>query len=174
MAGSLEFIKSASGSSVNFLDITDCFSDDYNVYALILGKIDVSADATFVYVRYLDSGGTVISSAEYDRADLRLKANASFEEGKQTSDVYGLRLQTSAGLQTSEGGNATAYIYNPYDSSSYTFSLGQSVNATGINVLQGSKSISVHKSAEQITGMRIARSNSATFENIEVSVYGVK
>ena len=33
MPGSLEFIKSATGSSVNSLDIDDCFSDDLVYFA---------------------------------------------------------------------------------------------------------------------------------------------
>ena len=36
MATNLEFIKSATGTSVTSLDVTDCFSADYDVYKVTL------------------------------------------------------------------------------------------------------------------------------------------
>ena len=174
MATQLEFIKSETGTSVATLSITNCFSDNYDVYAIIMGNSDIAADGGFFRYRFLDSGGSVISAAEYDNAGLRLNAAAAFAESRSTNETYMSGISSSTGALTAEGGTAITYVFNPYDSSSYTFTLTQSVNANGSSSLQGFKFINVHKSAEQITGFHILSDPSRTFETVEFSVYGVK
>lgn len=174
MANDLKFIKSASGSGVTTLDITNCFSNDYDIYAIILGKSDMSADAGFLRYRLIDSGGSVISGSEYDNAGLRFTASASFIESKGTNETFMSGISSSTGGLTEEGGTAITYLYQPYNSSRYTFAHTQSVNASGSSVLQGFKQVSVHKVQEQITGFHILSSPAKTFENVEISVYGVR
>mgnify|MGYP003145267168 CR=1 FL=1 len=174
MAGSLEFIKSASGSGVSTLDITNCFSDDYDIYAIILGKSDMSSDAGFLRYRLIDSGGSVISGSEYDNAGLRFSTSVTYPQTKGTNQTFMTGISSSTGGLTEEGGTAITYVYQPYNSSRYTFAQTQSVNATGSSVVQGFKFINVHKRQEQITGFHILSSPSKTFENVELSVYGVK
>jgi hypothetical protein len=173
MAGSLEFIKSVTGTSVSTLDITDCFSDDYDIYAIILGKSDMSAAGGFFRYRLIDSGGSVISGAEYDNAGLRLIAASAFQESKGTNETFMTGISSGTGDLTEEGGTAITYIYQPYNSSRYTFAQTQSVNTNSSSQLQGYKYINVHKSQEQITGFHILSSPAKTFENVEISVYGV-
>ena len=72
MAGSLEFIKSASGTSVSSLSVTDCFSADYDVYAIASTSQEQTGTATlYSYMRFINSGG-VVSTSNYDYASLRL------------------------------------------------------------------------------------------------------
>ena len=64
------------------------------------------------------------------------------------------------------------YIFNPYDSSSYTFAKYQSSGDIGL----GSKTIAVYKVADQVTGLQFKPENaysSAKFD-MDISVYGVK
>ena len=169
MATNLQFIKSASGTSVSSLDVTDCFSDKYDVYKIVISKIDVST-ANSSTIRLLDSGGSVISASEYDTANLRLRANASFEELKytgQTSFQYTLSIEADS----SDGGGMVMYVYNPNDSSSYTVIQYQEASYS-TNYL-GYKSIGVHKSAETISGLQFITTG-GTYDNITVNVYGVK
>ena len=42
--GNLEFIKSASGSSVSSLSVTDCFSANYDVYKIVLIHLSLHLD----------------------------------------------------------------------------------------------------------------------------------
>jgi hypothetical protein len=173
MAGSLEFIKSvSSSSSVTSVDITSCFSADYDVYMLSFADIDIDgAGDENIDIRFLDSVGTAISAAEYDYADLFLRYNTTFSEVRGTSATqftYGGGYLPASDIGA---GGLIAYIYNPYDSSSYTFFQHQSVSiAAGA---AGQKYIGVHKSAEQITGIQI-RVDSGTIERLGASVYGVK
>ena len=50
------------------------------------------------------------------------------------------------------GTGTSMYVYNPYDSSSYTFLMWQNSSGSSGTKMYGYKGISVHKSAEQITG----------------------
>jgi hypothetical protein len=172
MAGNLEFIKSvSSSSSVTSVDITSCFSADYDVYMLSFADIDIDgAGSENIDMRLLDSGGTAISASEYDYAGLVLRYSATFSEVRATSQAqftYGAGYVSAADVGA---GGLIAYFYNPYDSSSYTFTQHQQANSEGHS---GQKYIGVHKSAEQITGIQI-RVDSGTIERLSASVYGVK
>ncbi len=170
MATNLEFITSASGTSVSSLSVTDCFSAYYDVYQVLIAKLD-STSTAYGYLRFIDSGGSVISASEYDFAQMDLTAYASFVENKITAYDKGL-LGFVGGTGTADMGGFLTTVYNPNDSSSYTFYNGQS-SMKGASGLAGAKYIGVHKSAEQITGINILPST-GSWDNITVNVYGVK
>ena len=168
MATNLEFIKSASGSGVGSLSITDCFSDNYDVYELFIPKIDVSGNS-YLNVRFLKaSDGSVDSTSNYDSAGLMLYANGSFGEGRYTnsaefSNVFAL-------WSTNDHNNGGLIrIYNPFNSSSYSFIQSQIANYN--DVLNGSKNIGVHKVAQSNSGIQLILSNTT---QINASIYGVK
>ena len=170
MATNLQFIKSASGISVSSLSVTDCFSDKYDVYQVLIAKLDSTATA-YGYIRFIDSGGSVISDTEYDWAEMDLTAYATFAENRNTAQNKGL-LGFAGGTGTADMGGFLTTIYNPNDSSSYTFYNGQS-SIKASSGLAGAKYIGVHKSAEQISGINILPA-SGSWDNITVNVYGVK
>jgi len=170
MAGNLEFIKSTTGSSVTSLDVTDCFSADYDVYQINLVQFDRST-AGFAGIRFLDSGGTVIIANEYDFAYMVMRGYSIYTESRtiNTSYIGDIAYSETTALDTTTG--AVWNIFNPYDSSSYTFTKGQSsVMVDGYGVIS-LKAIGVHKSAEQITGFQIY-TNAVSF-NATVNVYGL-
>ena len=171
MATNLEFIKSASGSSVSSLSVTDCFSAKYDVYQVLIAKLDSNSSAAYAYLRFIDSGGSVISDLEYDLAEMDLTSYASYAENRGTAQNKGL-LGYAGGTGTADMGGFLTTVYNPNDSSSYTFYSGQS-SMKGASGLAGAKYIGVHKSAEQITGINILPST-GSWDNITVNVYGVK
>ena len=171
MATNLEFIKSASGTSVSSLSVTDCFSDKYDVYAFFIVKQDTSVDID-THLRFIDSGGSVISNLEYDTAQLSVVSYAAFGEGRATNADRIYNVQKGAAASQSTGGSIN-YIYNPYNSSSYTFHQTSSAGAHIGSGLIGNKGIGVHKVAEQITGFNLFP-NSGTYDYLEVKVYGVK
>ena len=173
MAGSLEFIKSATGSSVSSLDVTNCFSDNYDVYMISISKINglQSSGNRVLRLRLLDSTSTVIDQTEYDYAVLDLRSYDTYTEQKSTTSTAFDRIMIY-GSGDVEGG-ATIYVYNPYDSSSYTFGTYQSsglVEASDRGF--GTKGIAVHHNAEQITGINFTP-NADSFD-LTVKVYGVK
>ena len=170
MATNLQFIKSASGTSVSSLDVTDCFSADYDVYKIVIDNFQPTVLGNSSS-RFIDSVGSVISSAEYDYAALNMKSNTTFGESRATNQTFISPYQQSASSYSS-GNNIVMYVFNPYDSSSYSFCQWQS-NSYDAGALIGRKGIGVHKSAEQITGINFLNSNGGNI-TIDVSVYGVK
>ena len=174
MATNLQFIKSASASIVTSLDITDCFSADYDVYYLSITKIDQSSNGTFVYHRLLDSSNVAISDSSYDQAILILASNGAFSEYRTTNQSSGFGIAGYGMRDIEDGMGNGAYIFNPYDSSSYTFFTAQSsfiLNAG--TTMEGYKTISVLKSAEQCNGIQL-NAGVGDFTNIKATIYGVK
>jgi len=170
MATNLQFIKSASTSSASTLDVTDCFSADYDVY--MISSWFSSSSENGLGIRLIDSVGSVITGAEYDYAAQGLLSALAFGENRSTTATGFDYFQYN---ESSWGSSAISYIYNPYDSSSYTFfssqSSGMYINgATTTSV--GYKYIGVHHTAEQITGLQLRGISVASA--MEVSVYGVK
>ena len=169
MAGSLEFITSASGTSVSTLDVDNCFSANYDVYKILITKLDFSANSD-LRIKYKNSGGLVTTST-YDYALLNLKSYNVFTESRVTSTTF---LYTAfAYSPTSNTIGNQCYIFNPYDSSSFTFAEGQSsafLNGFGS---YGTKWIGVEKTAQQIVGIQFLPGTGSP-DNIEISVYGVK
>ena len=172
MAGNLEFIKSASGTSVSSLSVTDCFSAKYDVYKIVLTEFDVATAGADGVLRFLDSGGSVISASEYDYAYLDMPAHTSFSDNNATGQTA-IYTFTKDSRNDYETGGFILYVYNPYDSSSYTFTQHQDTFFNNGNGGQGHKGIGVHKSAEQITGINMLCS-AGNIDNIKLSVYGVK
>jgi len=170
MATNLQFIKSVSGSSITTLEIPNCFSSNYDVYFVTITKVDVTANP-LLYFRFIDSGGTVITGAEYDRAHLNLFSYTSFSEGRSTGETR-IPIGYANGSGTDDLTGLSAYIFNPFDSSSFTFTKSQNSSYSSSG-LQGMKSIGVHKTAEQLSGFAITV-NTGSLESITVNLYGVK
>ena len=167
MATNLEFIKSASGSGVSTVSVTDCFSSNYDVYKIVINNVD-NTGATSAFIRMLDSGGSEISASDYDRAYLGMYSAHSFAEGRNT----GQTSFTSVGFYNgSTGGGAVYYVYNPF-SSSYTFLQGQ-VSYFETSYSSGIKYIGVLKQSASMTGFNINLTGQ-TFDSIDISVFGVK
>ena len=171
MATNLEFIsRQEITTSVSLLDFDNVFSDKYDVYKITSSNINTaSTSASDNAIRLLDSTGTVIDQTEYDYAQLILRAETTFGEGKNTNQTsipnfFALTDQKPEGMGT------VGYIYNPFDSGSYTFFLHQNSFAVD-SVTRGLKGIGVHKSAESCRGFR------AIFEFAVdsgfISVYGL-
>ena len=170
MGASTKFIKSATGSAVSSLSVTDCFSSDFDVYEVTANFSKSTSGTNWARLRFIDSGGSVIADAEYDYASLTTLDYASFAQEKGTAQTAISRVNF---VHTSGIGGGTKFkIYNPYDSSSFTFTNFQNVAGTVSNSF-GGKVIGVHKSAEQITGLNIL-GDSYTFDDIEINVFGVK
>jgi len=169
MATNLQFIKSASGSSVSSLDVTDCFSADYDVYYVSATKIDIATNY-YNLVRVINASG-VDTGANYDYAFLQMASYTTFSEIKSTtaSQWFHTSYQSNG---TADGIGFGMYIYNPYDSSSFTFMNNQASGFYSGNGLLGTKGIGVHHIAEQITGIQIY--SVYNYDNITINVFGVK
>jgi len=168
MATNLEFIKSATASGgVSTLDISNCFSAKYDVYELFIPKVDTGSNF-YPSFRFLKaSDGTADTTANYDSAALLLGGTGLGEQiyTNQTS------LVNSFGLAGANDNNnfGRITIYNPFNSSSYTFVNGNS--SMVYSNLSGAKTIAVHKVAQSNSGIQLLFSN---MTEVKASIYGVK
>jgi len=173
MAGSLEFIKNGGTStSVPSVSITDCFNDNYDVYALVFDR-QLSYTAS-LYIRLINSAGTVISTANYDWASLIMLPSSANAELRAINDNQIERFLSgdARAIETHNGG-AVVYVYNPTSTSSYTFLTNQSTFLNSGAGMQGMKAIAVLKTLDDITGINFFLST-GNVEDLNVNVYGVK
>ena len=170
MATNLQFIKSVSGSGVNEFSITDCFSANYDVYKIYVVDYEQS-HTTYPYLRFINASG-VDSSSNYDYAGLQLWANTTFGQNKNTGQNAMYDVIGYSDANEPQGG-ITFDIFNPYDSSSYTFMKCQSAT-NSYQPAVGVKSIGVQKVAQQVTGFALGFGGGYTWTNITVNVFGVK
>lgn len=179
MAGSLEFIKSATGSDVASVSVTDCFTNKFDVYMVTITKYKYVGTSNAGGMRFIDSGGSVISDSEYDFADLQMRNYASFQELKPST--FGSSTSTSILVgQDTGSGNALelttgfkAVIYNPFNSSRFTFTSFQDSSSQSSSAGIVYKGIGVHTVAEQITGVNFFNRGTGNI-SATINVYGVK
>jgi hypothetical protein len=168
--GNLELITSQTGTTVASFDLTNIFSGKYDVYKIQLFDEEV-ASADYNSFRVIRSAGTD-SGSNYDYANLAMYSFTSFAELKGTSSTSANYLGYLYPASYDDGIGVTMYVFNPYDSSSYTFFTAQTSSFANVVGLYGFKSIMVHKVAEQLTGISIQRTGN--FDKITANVYGVK
>ena len=170
MATNLQFIKSASGTSVSTLSITDCFNANYDVYQVNISKVDLTG-LEWVEMQYLDTCGNPLTGTVYDEAVFEILAYGSYSMGTSTSrDEHGRLIRQQADAE--DGAGCVITIFNPYTSGAHTFATNQSAantNSGGFN----SKGVFVYKATDVVAGLKF-KLNSLSFDSISVNVYGVK
>ena len=170
--GSLKFLKSASGSSVSTLSFTGCFPTNFNTFVMTLEDLDISAGNAQMQMRFIDSSQAVISDSEYDYAYRNLKSFGAYTDVKDvgTTEMQGLIWLDDF---VYSAGDLTVWIYNPTDSSEYTYVTYASSSFIATSANYATKGIGVHKSEELITGVNLLL-DSGTMDKIRVNMYGVE
>ena len=172
MATNLQFIKKQTlTSTANNLQVTNCFSADYDVYKIVMSKIDLSGLAN-IRMRLIKSDDSIDSTANYDNATQVMRSYNSISEQRSTNQSY-FRFISSQSASSYAGNGIEITMYNPFNSSSYTF---HKTNSAGFLEAQGiyaPHGIGVNTVAQSITGFQMILSNS-NYEQLEVVVYGVK
>jgi len=176
MATKLEFInKTDVTDGVVTVNVDNVFTSQYKVYQIFFDGIFHNLDVSngIEGIRFIDNSGSVISGSEYEYAVLNLTANTSFSETKSTSDTE-IQLVMIADQLSDGQASGVLTVYNPNDSSSYTFTNFQGM---GVNSSQprGQRAVGVHKNAETIRGFQLVETNSGRpFGGGSIITYGVK
>ena len=164
----LKFIQSTSGTHVSTLTLANCFSSSYSTYFLQIPKARFGGNA-YIWVRFMDSGGSLINQSEYDSANLDMYANTTYANlGADSGSAMTNFALTASGVEYF--GGMSYYIMNPYESD-YTYTIGQSSSFSSNG--RGTKGIGVHKSEEQLSGVQINRSDGGNFD-MEAIIFGVE
>ena len=172
MSTNLHFIKSASATGTTSISVTDCFTSNYDVYAITLnGFTNSSGNPSQLSLRFIDSSDSIISTSNYDTAVLNLRSDSSSVEYNNTNQT---RSQFFGQVDfPPESTSAKMIIYNPTSTSSYTFFAVQTSSAVSA-VLYGFKGIGVLTETTEVTGIQFLGHTTHTFDEGKVSVYGVK
>ena len=166
----LRLINETTADNVSSVNITDVFSADFDIYKITFALTDKQTSSDDLSIRLINSSGSVISASEYDRANLNMKAGSSFTEGRSTGTTS---FFSHSELNTSnDSGGALSYLFNPFNSSSYTFHLAQTDGYDSSNNFLSKKIIGVHKDTTTITGFNYF-ADSGTF-SATIRTYGLR
>ena len=168
MATNLEFITNVKGlDNVTSVTVDNVFSDKYDVY--FVTHLTGQSSVGYISMSLLDSAGSEVTTTTYDKAHLSMPANSAFSEYRLVNNNKWARVNYT--YQNAIGGTTSYYIFNPYDSSSYTFMTFQNGFET-VGTMYGLKGIGVEKTTATRRGFKI--SATANFSGADISVYGVK
>ena len=169
----LRLLNETTATSVSTMSVTDVFTTDFDIYKILLHSS--SATEKEDHIQFINSSGSVISSSNYDYAQLFLRSYSSFSEVRDTSDT---KLRLITGSEDNFGGNAVIYVFNPTNTSSYTFILSQMSRgydyANNNNFsFNSNKNVGVLKQTNLIAGFHIYNS-AGTSSDYTAKTYGLR
>ena len=178
MAGSLELVKTTTtGANADIVSLTDCFVSKYDVYKVVFIFEDDSGVANNTFFRLLDSSNTAISSGNlYDYAVRGIGTSTNFDLKNTGQNEIFLSYLPDNDLSLGKSRSQVAYVFNPYDSSSYTFTMHQTHGVSTGNEFIAHKGIAVLKQTATHKGIQLihAGSGDGIKSGATISVFGVK
>jgi hypothetical protein len=173
----LRFLKETIATSVASVDITDVFTSDFDIYKIEVEADDYDANCNLT-VRFINSSGSVVTSSDYDNALLYRRTDSTYNQLRSTTD--NVLFERFLGFfdynnGSRQGGAGIFYVFNPTNSSSYTFALGQSQNDFSTGKSGGMKGIGMLPTLDSITGFQLLQDGyTATYGEIKVRCYGIR
>ena len=165
--------ETVADTSTTSLEVTDVFTSDFDIYKIV-STLHIVNDSDDIYIRYINSAGTKITASNYDTATLMMRSASNFLERPSTriNINYGGYFTLTSG---DEGVGAVEYVFNPTNSSSYTFGLNQSQGFLIGTGSYGTKTIRVLKQTNSITGVCFYNgSGTDNFGGGTVKIYGLR
>lgn len=170
MSTNLQFIKSLTpdGSSSS-LSVTNCFSAQYDTYAVTYHITTDSGSPKDVSLRLISSADAIITNTNYayayhDMGTSGLTENRNVDQSSFTGILNATDFPP-------EGASGIFYVYKPFESH-YTSITAQSANRHNGST-NGYKGIGVLKETTSITGINIFVSSTNPTNESNISVYGV-
>ena len=158
-------------SGVASVSVTDVFTDDFDIYKIFFTDMEIQTES-YTNMRFINSSGSIVSSSNYDNAVQGIYSFTSFGELKGTSDTSIEYLNYLYPNSYDDGNGNSLYIFNPTNSSSYTFVIHQgSGMANGVGNYNF-KGIGVLHELSSITGINLFRTGN--INNLKLRVYGLR
>ena len=167
---SLRFIKEVEiTSSVSSIDITNVFSEDFDIYKIVTSNIQTAGSAsTSAVLRVINSSGSVITS-NYQYAGLSMTDAYAFVEEKSTADTK-IKEFFGVGYQSPSSSASVSYCFNPYQNDRYTFFINQSSSGS----LRFKKQIALVPNVSSVTGFQVKADTVARpYDSGLIRVYGL-
>ena len=152
MATELEFINSINSTTTNVSTVSfdNIFTSEYDVYYLTVTGYKNNTHAEELAFRLINSSGSALTGSNYDSASHTLQTSGSFSEVRDVNqDKW--RYGGYAPASSNTGVGVSMFIYNPFDSSTFTFAVLQSTQ--GHNQYIGRRVIYSYKVAESTRGL---------------------
>ena len=164
----LRLLSDTTASSTTSVSVTDVFSADYDIYKIVTNQAGISSE-TSIEGRFINSSGSVVTSSNYDHARENLRSWAAFDDSSQTNQDY----FRSFGEASTQGAYSVSWVYNPFDSTKYTFISIQ--NVAGVSSGEfGMDCIAVLKVKTSITGINFFPDNGNAMTSFSCQIYGLR
>ena len=173
----LRLIKqTATASGITSVSMTDVFSSDYDIYKVTVAQTtyDVSnTDVIALKLRFINSGGSIVSASNYSSANMMMKADATKDVDKFTNGTYSY---AGAIIGNYENGGGSHWIYNPYNSDRFSFVTFEGIGGydSSNNKMRSMKGIGVLEQQASMTGVNFYSSNASNTFSAYVTVYGLR
>ena len=170
----LRLINETTASSVSTVSVTDVFSSDFDIYKIVINNTDLTTSGSNAQIkmRFINASGSIVTDTDYDFAYQNLKASGSFTEARNTNQSA-IEGNIWLGEDTADSGGVVIYVFNPYTSGSYTFSLWQSFSALTTNNGYGTKGIGLLGHIYSMSGFHLLLST-GSFDTITTKTYGLR
>jgi len=174
---SLRLIKqTATSSGISTVSLEDVFSSDFDIYKVTVARTtyDVSnTDVIALKARFINASGSVVTASNYDAAVMMMKADATKDEDKFQNGAYSY---SGAIIGNYENGGGVHWIYNPYQSDTYTFMTFEGVGGydSSNNKQRSQKGIGCLKQQTSMTGINFYSSTATNTFSAYISVYGLR
>tara|TARA_R100000008_G_C3551125_1_gene150468 strand:+ start:540 stop:1067 length:528 start_codon:yes stop_codon:yes gene_type:complete len=169
----LRLLNETSGSSVTTMSVTDVFTSDFDIYKITLYSESSSEQET--HIRLINSDGSTITASDYQYVQLFLRSYAAYSTVQSTGDSI-FRLIT--GSEDDYGGYAVVWVFNPTNTSSYTYILSQMSRGYDLGNDNGfdynsNKNIGVLENTNSMTGFHILNNNTVSAD-YTARTYGLR
>tara|TARA_Y100001938_G_C8062028_1_gene417888 strand:+ start:258 stop:803 length:546 start_codon:yes stop_codon:yes gene_type:complete len=180
MATNLQLVKEvsvqeASGGSFTPFSITDCFNANYDTYYVTINNIDGNLAGYYIWLRFIDSSGSLITGSEYAWSCHLMRSNSGFSSQRSANttliNMVGFSGSGSATDDRYDTGTSF-FVYKPFDATYMTMVTAEFGGSYNTPEHWGGQTIGVHKQQEQVTGMAFGGHSAFYFAKIQV--FGVK
>jgi len=159
-------------SGTTTVSVTDVFSSDFDIYKITLEGFYAST-IDRLYLRLINASGSVISASNYDCAYLELMSSTGSNDRINTN--YDSMIQGNSYIPNTlaENYNGVFYFFNPFSSSSYSFSLYQS-SLFEYSEVTSNKGNAVLKQTASMSGFQFyTGALGGTFSGGKIRTYGM-
>ena len=166
--------ETTADTSVSSIIINNIFSADFDIYKIVSTAFITNSTSHDISARFVNSAGSIVTASNYDEASLMMRSGANFLE-RPTDGTDITQIEFFLQQNNAEGGGGVAYVFNPFNSSSYTFMINQNQGFLVGTYAYGNKQISVLKQTSSITGINLY--NNTTSDNFgggTIKTYGLR
>lgn len=162
MSSSLRLINTTTVSStVASVNVENVFSSDFDIYMITYGNATSDNNSIDINLRYIDAGGGIVSTSDYDQAWLRMR-QSGFNQNRIVGQSYIFFGQLAGAL----GGSALGYVFSPFKNTCYTWHQFEGSGFSGSED-RAFKGVAVLKEYTSLTGFQLyAGANNITSATI--------